>query len=147
MKRSKTLKHKFVEFIPDYLEENTVYVSVSFATVVHQCCCGCGNEVVTPLSPTDWKLTFDGQTISLYPSIGNWNLKCRSHYWIEHNKTKWARSWSQKEIDAGRAFDSLSKTKYYNNEMHPTASTVASTAKHGKSIGNPWQWLKKNLSR
>ena len=96
MKRNKVLKHEFVEYIPAHLEENTIYVSVAFATVVHKCCCGCGNEVVTPLSPTDWKLFFDGQAISLTPSIGNWNFKCRSHYWIDRNKVKWARSWSQK---------------------------------------------------
>jgi Family of unknown function (DUF6527) len=33
------------------------------------CCCGCGEKVVTPLRPTDWKLIFDGKTISLDPSL------------------------------------------------------------------------------
>ena len=42
--------------------------------------------MVTPLKPTDWKLTFDGKTITLYPSIRNWNFACRSHYWIRNNR-------------------------------------------------------------
>jgi hypothetical protein len=75
--------HKFVEFFPNDLEDDVIYVSFTYATVNHKCRCGCGNEVVTPLSPTDWKLTFDGVSITLYPSIGNWNFDCRSHYWIK----------------------------------------------------------------
>jgi len=58
-----TLKHKFVESLPDALEQNTLYVCMEFATVAHKCCCGCEREVVTPLSPTDWKLIYDGRTV------------------------------------------------------------------------------------
>ncbi|GMV90907.1 MAG: hypothetical protein AMXMBFR82_06850 [Candidatus Hydrogenedentota bacterium] len=111
--RTTKLSHQFVEFIPDTIQERTLYVSVKFATVVHKCCCGCGKEVVTPLSPTDWKLTYDGKTISLAPSIGNWGLECRSHYWIRNNRVYWAPSWSQWEIQAGRAHDRISKEEYF----------------------------------
>ena len=68
MKQENSLAHEFVEFIPDVLEEGKIYVSIEHSTVVHRCCCGCGKEVVTPLSPTDWKLIFNGKTISLDPS-------------------------------------------------------------------------------
>jgi hypothetical protein len=68
---------------------------------------------VTPLSPTDWKLIFDGQSISLDPSIGNWSFPCKSHYWIRSGKVRWAAMWSQDEIDAGRAADRMAKDKYY----------------------------------
>ena len=78
MKLPKKLVHKFVENLPEKLEEGTVYVCMGMATVAHNCCCGCGNEVVTPLSPTDWKLEYDGGTITLYPSIGNWGFATRS---------------------------------------------------------------------
>jgi len=84
------MTHKFVEYIPMTLEEGVLYVSMEVGTVIHKCVCGCGREVVTPLSPTDWNLTFDGESISLYPSIGNWNFECKSHYWIQNNKVKWA---------------------------------------------------------
>ena len=90
MKPPKALTHEFVEFIPDMIEEGKLYVSIEYATTVHKCCCGCGKEVVTPLSPTDWKLIFDGKTVSLDPSIGNWSFPCRSHYWIRNNWALWA---------------------------------------------------------
>lgn len=82
---SQILTHEFVEFVPDQLEEGKLYISIPCSVVVHKCACGCGNEVVMHLSPTDWKLTFDGETISLYPSVGNWQFPCRSHYWIRKN--------------------------------------------------------------
>jgi hypothetical protein len=90
MRREVVLIHEFVEFIPDDLKEGTIYVSMTYATVAHKCCCGCGNLVITPLSPTDWKLIFDGKSISLDPSIGNWNFACQSHYWIRRNRVIWA---------------------------------------------------------
>src|SRR5262245_54069897 len=96
------LSHIFVKSVPDALEEVVVYVSVEHATVIHKCCCGCGEEIVTPLSPTDWQLTFDGKTVSLYPSIGNWNYACRSHYWIKRNTVQWAEDWSQEKIESAR---------------------------------------------
>jgi len=100
--RTDSLTPVFVEYLPDALEEAVLYVSVSFATVAHRCCCGCGQEVFTPLSPTGWQLTFDGESVSLNPSIGNWSLDCQSHYWIKRNRVQWARRWSREEIAAGR---------------------------------------------
>ena len=135
----KALTHKFVEFIPTYLDEGTIYVSLDYATVAHKCCCGCGNEVVTPLSPTDWRLTFDGQSISLWPSIGNWNFTCQSHYWIKHNRVEWARRWSQDEIDEGRTRDSLTKESYYKNTAYETTQTNAKQSY--------WNRLKEWLSK
>ena len=116
MKQPVTFKHEFVQFIPEELQEGTVYVSIRFATVSHLCACGCKNKVVTPLKPTDWKLTFDGKTVSLHPSIGNWNFPCRSHYWIRNNRVQWAEDWSESRVDAGRAHDRQSKEKYFGGE-------------------------------
>src|ERR1700682_3364155 len=121
MTRRTTLTHEFVEFIPDVLEEGTVYVSIPYATVAHKCFCGCGNEVNTPLSPTDWRLTFDGETISLDPSIGSWSLACESHYWIERNRVRWAPKWSKKEINEGRRRDRFAKEKYFKGTGLPAA--------------------------
>jgi hypothetical protein len=91
-----TLQHKFVELIPEVIEENVLYLSITYRTAIHKCACGCGNEVVTPLSPKGWRMTFDGQTISLYPSIGNWNFECQSHYWIKSNQIVHANKWEAK---------------------------------------------------
>lgn len=110
------LAHKFVEFIPEVLDEGVIYVSIAYGTVSHRCCCGCEREVVTPLSPTDWKLTFDGETVSLYPSIGNWNFPCRSHYWIRCNRVEWAEDWSDWQIETSLAKDRVRKNKYFSRE-------------------------------
>ncbi|MGK2858153.1 MAG: DUF6527 family protein [Thermoanaerobaculia bacterium] len=109
------LRHAFVEFLPEELAEGTLYVSVEYATAAHKCCCGCGNDVITPLSPNDWKLTFDGRTVSLFPSIGNWSFPCKSHYWIKNNKTEWARRWSDEEIAEIRAGDRGRRERYTDN--------------------------------
>lgn len=109
----KMLQYKFVEFIPEKVEEGVLYISIEYCTAIHKCVCGCGNEVVTPLSPTDWKLTFDGKSITLYPSIGNWNFKCQSHYWIKNNRIEFADRWTEKDICFGRETDSLIKRKYF----------------------------------
>ena len=59
-----SLLHEFVEYIPAELAEGLLYISTPFRTVVHPCACGCGNKVVTPVSPADWQLFYDGDTVS-----------------------------------------------------------------------------------
>lgn len=112
----KTIQHKFVEFIPNQVEQDVLYISVEYKTAVHLCICGCGNKVVTPLSPTDWELRFDGKTVSLSPSIGNWNFECKSHYWIKKGKVEWSGSWSDNQIRNGREADEVAKKEYYASE-------------------------------
>lgn len=114
MRQEIVLAYEFVDQFPATLQERTIYISMPFATATHKCVCGCGNHVITPLSPTDWQLYFDGLAISLTPSIGNWSFSCRSHYWIRHNKIVWARSWSPQEIDAGRAHDRRAKKEQFD---------------------------------
>lgn len=109
------MTNEFVELIPDRLEEGVIYVSMKYCTVAHKCACGCGNEVVTPLSPTDWQLAFDGESITLYPSIGNWNFDCQSHYWIVNSQIEWARKWTRQEIEAGRLRDRLNKKRGFRS--------------------------------
>lgn len=140
MNREITLTHEFVEYIPQQLKDGTVYVSIQFATASHKCCCGCGNEVVTPLTPTDWRLTFDGETISLDPSIGNWSFTCQSHYWVRKNRVRWAPKWSQQEIQAGRSHDRRTKQQYFDvGQKRPEVQgQVPST-----NPGTLWQRWKK----
>jgi hypothetical protein len=124
MKRISVIRHEFVEFIPEPLEDGVIYISMEYATASHICCCGCGKKVVTPISPTDWKVTFDGKSVSLYPSVGSWNLACQSHYFITNNKIKWAEQWSDERIRAGKAYDAYAKQKYYENEKLAAATKV-----------------------
>ena len=117
------ITHKFVDLIPDELEPEVLYVSLDYATVTHLCFCGCGQEVVTPLSPTDWKLTFDGVSISLSPSIGNWSFPCRSHYWIRSGRILWAENWSDEEIAVGRELDKAKKDDFFGSEEEYRTAT------------------------
>jgi hypothetical protein len=113
MKDEPVLAYEFVEFIPQDLKEHTLYISIAYCTAVHKCCCGCGREVVTPLSPTAWKFIFDGKTVSLHPSIGNWSLPCRSHYFITNNKVVWAPRWTEKQIAKSRAREARAREDSY----------------------------------
>lgn len=102
MKRRHRICHEFVGFIPEKLEQGVLYVSIEYATAVHSCCCGCGSRVVTPLSPNDWFLLFDGKTVSLEPSIGNWNYPCQSHYVIRRDRVLWCLDFDCKETEDKR---------------------------------------------
>jgi hypothetical protein len=107
-----------VRHIPPQLEPGVLYVSVDYATVTHSCCCGCREEVVTPLTPTDWSMTYDGETISLNPSIGNWTLGCRSHYLIDRSRVIEALPWTDEQISAGRLRDRAAKARRYNSSQY-----------------------------
>lgn len=139
MSRQSSLDPEFVEFIPETLEQGQLYVSMKYATVCHLCCCGCGMTVVTPLAPTDWKLTFDGERVSLFPSIGNWGFECQSHYWIEDNRVRWDRRWSRAEIEAGRAKASLAKHASRDSRSAP----LPPVERRKRSI---LEWLRSRIS-
>jgi len=89
---------QFIEMIPTQLEDGVLYISEKYGTAIHKCCCGCGHEVVTPLSPAQWQLRRNGDAVTLSPSIGNWNFNCRSHYWIRQNRVEWAGSMTERQI-------------------------------------------------
>ena len=149
MKPGIVLRHVFVEFIPDELEQGIIYISIRFATASHLCCCGCGNKVVTPIRPTDWKLIFDGKTVSLDPSIGNWSFSCRSHYWIRNNRVQWAPKWSPEQIERGRLRDSYAKNDYSavaNLMAHDAPKEEADKTARSSPRRGVWQAVKKWLS-
>ena len=108
------LEHQFVKHIPDELEPGVLYVSMEYGTAAHKCCCGCGEEVVTPFTPTDWKMIFDGETVSLNPSIGNWTLACRSHYVIKRGRVIEAGPWTDKQVEVERRRDRAAKSRFYD---------------------------------
>ena len=123
------LNHKFVKYIPADLEPNTIYISIEFKTCSHLCCCGCGMKVVTPLSPTDWELRFNGKYVSMYPSIGNWSFECRSHYWIKNGNVLWAPKMSEDQIEAIRWQDRINKNQYYG-ESKPISTPIKKGKPH-----------------
>lgn len=127
-----TIKPKFVDAIPEHLDRGILYVSMNISLAIHLCTCGCGNEVITPFSPTDWELRFYGSSVSLYPSIGNWEFPCRSHYWIRNNSIIQAGAMSTQQIRAGRQQDKFNKDDYYKKAVEPEPIAPASETK------KPW---------
>ena len=117
MIRQPALQHRFVQHIPEKVEPGVLYISMKYATAAHSCCCGCGEEVVTPFTPTDWKLTFDGESVSLRPSIGNWSLACRSHYVIERGRVIEAAPWTEEQIAEERRRDRMAKARHYGSAV------------------------------
>jgi hypothetical protein len=138
MMRWPRLEHRFVKHIPDSLEPGVLYVSMEYATAAHSCCCGCGEEVVTPFTPTDWKMTFDGETISLWPSVGNWTLRCRSHYVIDHGRALQGGSWSDAQVAAERNRDKAAKDRYFGTSQ--TTETPKEPPVPAPSAGEATNW-------
>ncbi|MFI6066947.1 DUF6527 family protein [Micromonospora sp. NPDC051227] len=141
MTRHDIVRHEFVDYVPSELADGTIYISVEYGTSVHACCCGCGHKVVTPLHPAQWKLTFDGESISLDPSVGNWNLPCSSHYWINRNRVLWADAWSEGRIAAGRRRDRLALDDAVNDTLPPVVEGRV------ESVRRPLGRLKRLLRR
>jgi len=125
MRDERNVTHEFVEFIPKERQEGVLYISIPFATAVHNCFCGCGTKVVTPLSPVFWKLIFDGETVSLSPSVGNWDFPCRSHYYVRRNTVLWEKDMTQEEIDWGRNRDRLARER----QFEPGAESMAKSSR------------------
>ncbi|MGY4197354.1 DUF6527 family protein [Bradyrhizobium sp. USDA 4520] len=107
-----------VQYVPKDLAPGVLYVADEFDIAVHLCACGCGTKVTTPLGPTEWRVidTSDGPTV--VPSIGNWQLPCRSHYLITGGRTRWAGQWSEERIKAGRNAEQHRRDAYYAARAH-----------------------------
>lgn len=126
-----------VHYMPKDLEQGVLYVSEEFDTAVHLCACGCGSKIRTPLGPTEWSFeeTPDGPT--LYPSIGNWQQACKSHYWIRRGKVIWAKQWTPEQITAGRSAEELRRKAYYDALDSHTNGILSKF----------WNWLRSLFKR
>lgn len=152
MSTYRRLDLEFVDAFPKQRKEWTLYVSIPFATAMHLCCCGCGNEVVTPLSPTDWKMTFDGVSIWLHPSIGNWDFPCRSHYWIRKSGIEWASDWTQDKVERGRAAERAESDEYFQvSEVRAAENKPEPLTAESETTKTKWQvftsWVRSFISR
>ncbi len=127
--RINAIRPVYVDSFPKVLEDGVLYISRPFKTACHRCCCGCGTKIVTPLRPTEYRFTDVGGKVSLFPSVGNWNHPCRSHYVIRNGLVTQAGAMRQEEIDAGRAHDEAEKRAYY---AQPTQSWLTVL----------WNWIK-----
>ena len=137
MRRLLKIRHEFVEFIPKDREEGVLYISIAYATAVHNCFCGCGTKVVTPISPVGWHLTFDGETVSLSPSVGNWSFACRSHYFIRKDAVVWACDMSEDEIALGRMRAGTARGTHFDGKPQTAPKPLAQPRKKRGF----WSWL------
>jgi hypothetical protein len=88
--RLSALTPAFLEFIPEELEPAILYVSERFQVSLHLCACGCREKTVLPFgSPQGWEYTREGDVVTFNPSIGNYQVPCRSHYYIHRNEIRW----------------------------------------------------------
>lgn len=146
MMRHTRLEHRFVEHIPEKVETGVLYISMEYGTAAHSCCCGCGEEVVTPFTPTDWKMTFDGETVSLHPSIGNWSLACRSHYVIKRGRVIEAGPWTDEQVAAERRRDRAVKARHYGATIPGGAVTRPAPQPSANSVpGGFWRRLWRSI--
>lgn len=133
--KQKKFKHVFVDSVPVTLQDGVLYVCLKHNTVSHLCACGCAHRIDTPLDPNEWRLTYNGHSISLYPSIGNWDIPCQSHYYITENvaipivkKKKWKNKrdkgkWylrGRREICGFKGFAERISTSI-DNAFHPVS--------------------------
>src|SRR5581483_8895602 len=119
MSRLTSIRPEFVEFVPKELDDGVLYISLAYSTTVHKCACGCGNKVTLPINPAKWRFLWDGERVSLWPSVGNHSFACRSHYWIEKNEIEWATKMSREEIEENRASDKAERERYLESRTQP----------------------------
>jgi len=105
VKMNSKIELMLVEFIPESLEMGILYVSERFKVAAHLCPCGCENKIVTPLGPREWSFHEKNGKPTLSPSVGNWQIPCRSHYWIRGGQIEWSDQWTNEKIEAGRIRD------------------------------------------
>lgn len=136
MTNDKRLSLALVEDMPNDIASGILYVSEEYEIACHRCPCGCGNLVYTPLGPTEWRFFDDGGKPSLKPSIGNWALPCRSHYWISGGQVLWASNWSNEQVSSGREAEIRLRNQYYEKKSAPKSEQGISMW-----IKRLWNWL------
>ena len=126
------IRLQHVHYMPNQLKQNVLYVSEEFGTAAHLCACGCGTKIRTPLGPTEWSLKVTEAGPTLYPSIGNWQQSCKSHYWIKRGEIIWSEKWTQEQINVGRRYEQTRRRSFY-------APTEQQDDRVQLSL---WSWLK-----
>ena len=132
------LTAEFVDEIPIDLEPGLLYLSCRYRAAIHLCACGCGAKISTPLHPTGWRIQYDGESVTLSPSVGNWSEKCQSHYIIRNNKVLWSYQYSKETIQRIRDERRRDINRYYGRKdsstvIHMRIPIVAYGTKYGDS--------------
>ena len=89
-----------------------------------------------PTLPAQWSFTYDGDSISVRPSVGNWSFACKSHYVINKGHVRWARGFFSDEIARNRARDRAALDGPNSNSGEPRDESRADRPRPGQSAGN-----------
>lgn len=126
---------------PTPLESGVLYISERFKTAIHLCACGCGEKVVTPLNPAAWQLNIVGGRATLSPSVGNWSMECKSHYFIRGNSVVWARAISQQAMKKVFASDQAAQARLFKQQGRTTGEAAPKAAPIPSAAVPTWKRL------
>lgn len=127
---------------PRVLKEGILYISEECELAAHKCCCGCGEDVITPLNSARWRLDRHGGRVSLHPSIGNWKSACRSHYWIRNNRVIPSFGMDDEAIADVIEVDQADREEYFA-QLQSAPPSSGSRA----SVPKPQHWLARLFKR
>ncbi len=130
------IRLQHVQYMPKELEPGVLYISEEYGAAAHLCACGCGTKIRTPLGSAEWTLEETDIGPTLYPSVGNWQQACQSHYWIYRGEIKWSKKWTPEQIAAGR----------YGEEERRRAHYDALDRQRERFLRRLWVWVKSLLN-
>lgn len=132
MQKLNDIKLLRVQYVPRTLEPGILYVSEEFGAALHLCACGCGLKVSTPIGPTDWSIEETLMGATLFPSVGNWQQPCQSHYFIRDGRIIWLDAWTPEQIKLGRLAKELRDEAYF----------APSLRQRSGALHKLWNWIK-----
>lgn len=91
-------------------------------------------------------MAYNGETVSLHPSIGNWQLKCRSHYVIDRGRVIEAEPWTRSQVSAQQARDKRAKAAYFAAPVDQAEADAPVSLPANEARG-VWVWLKRVLKK
>ena len=138
-----TVRPVFLETIPAdtrELQEGCLYISMKYNTLVHRCPCGCGGLSEIGLHPATRSMIYDGENVSIEPSIGARALRCGSHYWITKNCIIWA---GELDEDLGHWYDRKRRnlTTAYSKQQEAHQTAAAKDRRWAGLVRKARQWL------
>ncbi|WP_240621288.1 DUF6527 family protein [Ralstonia pseudosolanacearum] len=141
-----------VELAPRVLQPGRLYISPKYRAAVHLCCCGCGEKVVTPISPAEWQIELAQESATLYPSIGNGSMACRSHYWIRDNRVIWTTQLpehrvkavfarDQRDLQAMHSTPQALRDMKWNTPIQSTTESRRAGVRWSSWLRELWEWF------
>jgi hypothetical protein len=79
----------------------------------------------------------DASGPSLWPSVGNWQKPCRSHYVIRRGQVIWSTDWSEAQVKAGRQREQERREEYFTDMYR----------ERGGLLIQVWAWMKSLFGR